>query len=330
MALIKNTADFKVHAPAMWSSFKYEDVLPGITHVETKIIKKLIGTAQYDALNTAYNTPPLTQAQTDLLAKLQPALANLVMWILVPQLNVGFTNGGLTVPNSANVSPAAQWRVEDFIKSVKNIGFEAIDSMLEFMETNKANYPLWTSDPSYTITKDSFINSATDFTDQFSQLQNSRWLYWNIRPIMKRLEIDLIQSNIGEGLYAELKTQIAGNTVSANNEKILKFIRPAIAYATISEAVDEAGLKMDEYGLTIFENENSQTLSVRKNAPEIRVSKLQQHCKSIADAKIIALTTYLHTNASTYPLFEADTTVNKQDDSSEVENSDDNTFYAAL
>lgn len=330
MALIKNTVDFKAHAPAMWASFKYEDVAPAITHIETKIIKKLIGTAQYDALDTAYNASSLSPAQSSLLAKLQPALANLAMWIVVPQLNVGFTNGGLTVPNSQNVSPAAQWRVVDFLKSVKSIGFEAVDSMLEFMELNKTDYPLWTADASYTVTTDSFLNSAAEFSNQFAQLQNSRWLYLNLRPIMKRLELDLIQSNIGEGLYAELKTQIAANTVSANNEKLLKYIRTIVAYGTIAEAVNEIGLKMDEEGLTIFENENSQTLSVSKSAPEIRISKLQQHCNSVASAKITSLVKFLHDNASTYPLFEADTTVNKQDVSAEIENSDDNTYYAAL
>lgn len=302
MALFKTTADLKAFLPMISSSFKFDDIKPSIEIVEIDQIKKILGSTFYTGFHSRYQSNTLSGDETNLLPYVQRALANLSLLVLIPQINVMFTNGGIVTAQSANTVSASMYKVEELKESCHYLGHKAMEQLIDYLVTNKALYSDYASGDGYTEASECFINSATEFSKYYN-IQNNRWIFWNIKTIMKRLEEDRIKTSLGTTLYDAIKLEIKNNSVSATNQKLFPFIKAAMANLTIAEAIIEMGLLMDHRGITLFTSgtTNSAAINLRNPAPRVNMDLAKERCEKNGEAKMQELDEFLYNNYSDYP-----------------------------
>lgn len=324
MALFKTTAEIRTFAPKLETTFQFADLLPFIHQAEDEYIRNIIGDAQYTALEAAYQASSMTTAQSSLLAKIQPALANLAIWIGIPVFNVNITGAGIAVLSSDKLAPASQYRTEELKDTLKNIAFQKLDKLVEFMETNKTDYPLWTASAEFDELYSLVINTAKDFSKYFN-IRNSRWIFWNIRNIILRVEEDKIRPLLGFTLYDVIKSEIADGSIDPLNEELLKIIKPCVAHFTMCKAIDELAIEISDKGVTIFNNEKTQSVSTKIPATESRIDRIKRSCEVEGDKYLKQLEDYLYDNISDYPDFTSSDAY-APDDTSTFENDDEENF----
>lgn len=315
-------------------------LLPYIKRAEAKYIVPVLSKAQYDDLMDWYHEGsgsgsgsgsgiPLTEKeQQDLLEKVQNPLANLAYLLYIPIGNIQISDSGFHVTETANKKIASQYRIEDIKKSFKEAGYEGIDVLLEFLEDNASTYSKWKSSGAYTIFKQFFINTATDFSDYFD-INSSRLTFLSMKSTMKKIEEFEIRSVISKALFDKIKIEIA-NTLSADNKTLLNdYIKPAVAHLTIARAAIDLPVEFTDSGLFISSIVGEKIAQKRK-APDNQISALISAAQKDGQAYIEQMERFLNDNPDKYPEYKASDIFDDTDDASknDFNNKSTNKHYA--
>lgn len=332
MSLFKTIDEIKNFLP-ITVSFTFEDVLPFIKEVERDEIIPLISKEQYDDLNDEYNatTPSLSDAQTALLERIRYALAPLAFKRWIPFGQVQISSAGIRIASNDQIKTAFPWQIDKLEESALRSGFSALESLLQFMQDNKADYALWTASDSYTLFKKYFINSASDFSD-FYNINKSVLVFKAVKANMKKVEDFFIKPVITTELFDEIKTQIKDDNLSEANETLMEFIQPAVANLTMAKALSEKSVSINEYGISVFAQTYTENPG-KGNQPSgpDRIDALIRQADADGKAYLKQLQDYLNTNASetVYPLyFDSDNYYDPTETNDRPENKD--TFGAIL
>lgn len=233
--LIKDNATFKLHA-RIATSFKDASFLPFVVDAQSKYIRRYLGDTLLNALDDYYNTTPQTAdtALDALLPFVQNAIAKFTLAIGGPSFDILLTESGFAVTSNTNLAPASKERVQNFINSMIQLGYDEIEVMLRFLETNKSDYSSWVQSSAYTEFTENFISKADDF-DKIIRIDNSRLKFMELKPLMDMVEMLRIEPVISVELATEIKQEIVDDAVSVENKKILKNLKWAIAHFTYFE-----------------------------------------------------------------------------------------------
>lgn len=312
MALITTIDELKTHAPVL-ASFDIELILPDIERAEQRWIIPVLGQAFYDEIFSAYDGDTLTTLQEDVLNKIRKPLAQFACVLYAPKGNVSFGSQGIQQVHSENGSkPAFQWSVDQMLMSYLEGGYEGLDILAAFLEANKDDLTTWATSAEYEKSKELFLNTSLEFDAHFS-INRSRKTFEALRHILKRHNDITVKNLLGSDLYDELKEQVIDDDVTADNELLLNFIRPALVHLTVADAVTELAVKIDEFGITVVTSNTSSTTQnqqARQAAPSHMLNDLARKEKAIGEQYLAQLTDFLSTNSADYPLY----TVPDEDD----------------
>ena len=323
MSLFKTIEEIKQFLPVT-ASFKFEEIKPFMVQVERNYIIPMVSKTQFDELNTAYNaslTPTLTPAQEELLTEIRYALTPLMYWLWIPHGQVKVSGAGIQITSTATQKTAFQWQVDKLEESAFTSGFLALETLLIFLEENKDTYTLWKASESYTISKELFINSAKQFNEQYP-INNSRYLFLQIRAFSKIIERETIKGTLGKELYDLVKASLLEDAPDPDYSDLLEYIKPVIAFGTLLKASTRLSLIIDSKGVSIFNNNNSQTTNVLQGADDKRLQMWKEDMKYEFDSATQALLDYLNENHADYPEFPYVET-----NTSRFENTADNKFF---
>jgi len=307
MSLIKNVADLK-QLIKLSTTFKLDSIEAFITAAEVKYIIPILGQAQYDALNDAYNADTMSDEQTDLLASVQLPLAQFSFLLYMPTGNIVITNDGFKQSQSDTLQQATKWSYEKLERSYEELAFSGIESLLAFLETNITDYPLWSASSNYTIFKEFFIQTALEFS-KYVPINDSRRTFLALKSQMLDVESNEIMGSLGMDYYLELKTKIVDGTLDADDAKLMKFIKPAIAKMTLGKGLMSLTVAIDNTGVSLYNAGSSpaDTAQPREPAAMDRLSVLAAPFLTSANNYLGQLRIYLNKNASDslYPTYYA-------------------------
>ncbi|GAB6010782.1 DUF6712 family protein [Viscerimonas tarda] len=102
---------------------------------------------------------------------------------------------------------------------------------------------------------------------------------------------------LGEPLMDELKSQIASNTLSEANSRLIVKIAPALSFFAVYQGLPFHWATIVNKGITIRESENSKGVDIND------VAQLRRWIKDDASVFISLLTNYLSAEQSAYPLW---------------------------
>jgi hypothetical protein len=214
----------------------------------------------------------------------QEAIANLGIMHALPILSVQVGANGIQVIKNDQMAPASQWRTEQVFDSLSEVGHQAIDSLLSYLEEETTKFTIWAGDPVYATYQKYFIRSAKEFSGYYN-IRESRYLFHIIQYCMQRIEEFEIKKAIGSTLFEKLKTDDKAGELEAEFRTLLnEYLKPAITLFTIAKALQERLIEMKSGSISIrFKGTNTENMyesrPPQKDELESAVSSLKEDAR---------------------------------------------------
>lgn len=237
--LFKNIAEIKNYI-TLNTQTDIKIIAPHVNRAEQKYIKPYLGKTLLAAL-TAYVKAEAPTEDPKLDALLPYVLSPLAYFSYahaIPQLNVVATNNGFGVIATDNISPASKQRVDDLEQSQIEAAWDGIESLLEFLEENAADYTTWKESAAYTLAYRNLINSTFDF-NKCVNINVSRLAFAKLRPEMDNIEALIIEKTVSSQLVDELMNQIKAGTIKADYKLVLTPLQNALANLTLGQHISD-------------------------------------------------------------------------------------------
>jgi hypothetical protein len=213
-------------------------VKPHLKRAEQKYIKTYLGNELYQTIHDYVNDTTEGKTSDDALDALLPYVLNpLALFAYkdaIPQLNVVATSTGFAIIQNANLVPASKQRTDELRDSQEEAAWDAIESLLEFLEENKADYDDWVDSTAYSLAQRNLINSAMEFT-RFANINTSRLAFMRLRAVMDNVENITIADSISIELLTAIKNELKDDDLSNENKVIIENLQRALANLSIAD-----------------------------------------------------------------------------------------------
>lgn len=240
MSIIQSADTIRQYNKA-FQSLLDNQVIPFVEDAEDKYLKPYLGKTQFAELNNYIESGATDDPELEALKPYaQRALSRFTLFLASPSLDINLGATGYTTNSSNNNVPASQQRVQKYDQRLEQLGYENIETMLEFLENNKADYPLWENSDAYTHATENFVRSAKEF-DKLVSIEVNRLMFRRMKPVIRQVELKHIKNRISKDLADEILSQLDNDNVSAANQKLLDHIKPAVANMVV------ASIKVEEF-----------------------------------------------------------------------------------
>lgn len=243
-----------------------------IGSAESKFILPLLGQTLYTQVLAYYTdsaNPPAgvdggNSAKFDtLIEHIQRALINLTYYANFNFLGVSINDAGFHRQETETQKSLYKYQEEEIKNSFKDAGFNGLDTMLEFIEENPTVFLLFTASPSYTLRKESVIPNTKVF-DEIINISGSRLVFLKLRRFMTEVEDFVIKSELGDELFADMKTEIVKDNPSQRIASLLPIIQKPLAHLAMSKAFQTLGIHVRDRGVFFLSQEATQSNSSKE------------------------------------------------------------------
>lgn len=280
---------------ANWSSF--------VETAEQSYIVPVLGEEFYVELITSTEPTPEMEAsdialKKTLIEKLQRASAYYMKAISMFEMSTVIGDAGMMENAPAGAAPMGRWKFLGMLKNSVDYAEKALESALVFLETNKDKelFKTWRESPTYTLTHDSFIASATQLTESFPAAKNSRRLFLALKQYIHNAEEDYIKPLISEVQFKALKEKLLDKESEWNEKELiaLRYLRIALANYAFREAIPYMNLNADFHlDSNVYDN-LSEVMPDEKRRSEMKLT-----CEAYYKDNAIKLRNHLDAYAST-------------------------------
>lgn len=300
--LIKNSAELKANSETN-SNVNYDAVKMSIKAAEKKYIIPIIGMAQYSALETAHNGGPITPAQTALILAIQEPLASLAMSLFVPMAEVSLSNTGARRTGTEELPGAYKYQTSNLKEALLERGLDFIEDLLLFLETNKADYPLWTDSDEFKEYRTLFVRSGSEYATFYTGVKHPRQTFMKLRAALLFVQENIIRPTILPDIYDDLQTKLATAVIGyTSNDKILvRHIQRAMVNLAMKEGMNDYALTIDNNGVTILSEMTDNTMgdvSKKKAATDSQLRGLASSLYNIGHTWLKRATDFLDETAT--------------------------------
>lgn len=230
-------------------------------------------------------------------------LAHLGFELYIPIAQLDISDSGIRLNVNQHQKTAFGWQINDLEKSVRASGFLALETLLQFLHQNKEVY-YWQQSEAYAQSLQCLVSNAAELQQFFAlNITYPHLTYVKMLGVMLRVEQRIKQVTCLP-LFAEIKTQHLAGAISPDNAALLDYIKPAIALLAMSRALLEFSVKLDDTGISLFNNNNSQTVKVQQPAEMQRIDSIKKELEKEGESYLVQLGNFLQKNAENYPLYQ--------------------------
>lgn len=149
---------------------------------------------------------------------------------------------------------------EDNLKQYfSDAGFNSLDSILVFIETNIQHFAEFKNTANWTTFKTSFIPTVKILEEIPYNIAGSRLTFLSLKPHLAFIEDTTIRKTLGEEIYQEIKTEMVKDSPAAKVTAILPFIRKPLIYFATARLMEETGATLGNKGLFFEKLEGNTT-----------------------------------------------------------------------
>lgn len=301
MALFADITDFKEQVGgAVNQSLSLRSIGPWIEMAAEAHILPWLGQETWEALQAG----SLSQELHNLRPYVQRAAALLTMYEYSQIGNVQFGEGGMFQVENEGIRGPYKYQETAYRKQMLHHGYEAIERLLLFLETNEANYPLWQADPAYDRNKAHFINTAFEYRQLYGKLL-SRYIFEMLRPIIDEVETFAILPTLGQPQYDDLKEGIQLKALTADEQALIDLIQRAVVHFSMQEALERHWVQFEGNRVVQLETLEPQGYQRAGSASATSFSIKWQHHQLMASRHISFIRHYLESRLDFFPLYAA-------------------------
>jgi hypothetical protein len=278
--------------------------------IERNHIVKLIGSSLYNSLDAALalitNEDNLSTANKLLLHECRNVIGPYLGYYYAPIAEISLSASGARRSETDSEKTAYQYQVTKFRQAELLEAEIASELLLQFLEENRSSYPLWVDSAEFKKYRSLFIQTASDFNDQYNTASPYR-NFWAMRWKMVDVEAQQIKPKLGDALYNALKAKLAASTVTLSDKEkeLLVMLKKAIAYYTVAFALPHLTVRLDDNGLTVVETggTNSNDNNNRTAADANKLSVLINEAISSAREWMNLSIKFLQDNPADFSLY---------------------------
>ena len=273
-------------------------------------LKKRLGADFLSDSLTAYNANSVDPIWTNILPMIQATLANFMLVHQIPIQQVTIESSGITRKENANFKSAYQNQINQLIAEHFERAYNHLETLLAFLEENESDYPTWTTSDAYSKNRAFFINSATDFQEQYPIIRG-RITFKSLFSTMRDVEALYIKVLLGDAFYEELKTKIEDKTAfSAKESELVAMLKKGIAFHTIENAIQSNWIKVTQNSVIYIEHDKDTNHLIEKSAQQVQASNKIAHAKEFGERWLGKALSFIKSNLDDFPTFKEDESVN--------------------
>lgn len=285
------------------SSSDFDSVAPHISNAERDYLIPVIGNTMYDELVEFYEaealvTPTEVQQKTAALLRLvQSAVVHIAYWIGFDLLNAHISDGGFKRTESTNVKGLFKYQQENLKSYFRTNGFNGLDTVLQYLETNLSDFGEFSASPAFTMLKLAFI-PTTDIFNDIVFINKSRLTYLRMKPHMQLIEDTEISTILGTA-FAFVKSEMVKTDPEVKVKTILPYIQKPVAYLASALLMEESGADLTDNGLFFTSTASGYNNDTeRKPSASERIAVLVKRNRNTGNAYLDQLRSYLSAKAS--------------------------------
>jgi len=286
-------------------AFTLEAIMPDLVRATKKYLVPYLSQAEYQNLFTAYDSDDYdNEEQQALLPIVQDAVFNFAFVMHMPLGGIQVDNSGFHRVETEKEKPIFRYQENNIRAERIAAGWQAIEEMLSFLESNADSFPEWKESNAYTRLTENFVQSATEMAEYVDNLHESRYIFYRMKSIFNRLEPGRLRGRLGLPFYEALKNEIKNAQVSDANKYLLdNFIKPGIANAVFAEAIPALALDVGADG--VFQITISGDLDLKEKNPASNAQRRVHvdRFNTIAEEYFTQMVEFLNEKADDYPLF---------------------------
>lgn len=298
--LFKTEAEFRQYTGTS-VALSIESLEPYLTFslAENEIIK-ICTQSLYDSLLTAYDENTLNQQANShlkaLLPFVQKPLASLAVYHYLQEGPVMITDGGVETNREKT---AFQWQQEKVEQHYLRQAYFGLDQLITFLIKNVSNYNNWDKSEAYKQGKGSIITNATEL-QQYVNIGESHRTFIALLPTLKNTERQLLKSYLSPGLFEALIGALkSSNSLPQEYSNLLEYARPALAYSTMVEALDDHNLEVSPEGVIQHSLKTvDQNIKGKLPAKPDAIDQYKTRMSKRAKSWLLDLRNFLNTKAS--------------------------------
>ena len=286
------------------SSSDFDSVVPHILNAGRDYIIPVIGNAMYDELVEFYETERLgnptdvQQKTATLLRLVQSALIHIAYWIGYDLLNAHISDGGFKRTESTSVKGLFKYQEENLKTYFRTNGFNGLDTVLQYLEVNIADFGEFSASQVCTQFKSAFI-PTTDIFNEIVFINKSRLTFLRMKSHMQLIEDTEIATILGPTAFAFVKSEMVKTDPDAKVKALLSYIRKPVAYLASALLMEESGADLTDNGLFFTSTTSGYNNDTeRKPSTTDRIAILVKRNRNTGNAYLDQLRSYLTANAS--------------------------------
>lgn len=280
-------------------NFNIKNLMPSLSAAETRYITPVIGESLFAKVEQYYNSSTRDNSVLDrMLELLQSAVANLAYSDGYYALSIKMDDSGGTSPKNRD-QRLYRYQEDNLIYSLRQQGYQAIDTALEHCENHLTELQEYTQSPWYAESRRHIIRSTAEFNSIFN-INGSRLVF--IR--MSRWCATTEELNLHHRISRELTDKIIANRDDEKYAPIIGDIKKYLVYTAVADCVEELKVNPTERGMVyeeLFAYNDGRSVSQLKLEEAMRM-KDKYH--QLAENYLTRATDWLNAHASEFPDYE--------------------------
>jgi hypothetical protein len=273
-------------------------------------LEKWLSKEFIDEVEALYQAGTVVAKWTVLIPKIQAALGNITLANQIPIGQVTIDDSGITRKENDHFKSAHTGQINMLLTECLGRGYNYLESLLEFLEANEDDYPVWKASTAYTKNKEFFINSSIEFNDNYP-IMRGRITFKSLFPIMKDVELLIIEVALGTLFFDYLKEKIQTKTAFTSEEKkLLVCLKKAIAYFAIEQAIAKQWVKLTSNSVIFTEHDQDTNNVLETTAQNEQASLKISDAKEKGSIWLSKAINYIKSNLDNFTVFRDDETVN--------------------
>ncbi len=230
-------------------NLRFETVAPYLILAEQNYIKPLLGSALFNILANAgnNNVPDHVEHLRDMVRMAEIRLA---LWKGFDTIHARISDTGIATDVEKD-NRLFRYQEENLKRSLKNEGFDQLDSVLEYIEEHIDYFPAFQNSTYFTKSGQSLIRTTAEFNECYN-IDHSRLVFLKMRPYIRDVERIALQHRVGIDFYEEL---LEADPAQEKYARILPMIRLYVVYRAVVDGIGELHKMPTEKGL-VFETQN--------------------------------------------------------------------------
>ena len=207
-------------------------------------IRPLIGDAMVTDLIAIYDKTSPTAKETRLLQLAQRANALLAFWYDYDEMQVLIGDAGAKRQESDSVKTPYKYQEQSLKRGWKEKGFNALDDLLAYLETEIATFESFANSTNYTNSKTAIIRNTSE-VDYYYYTGGSRLIFLRLKAHFRTVIDTIIAPRLGT-IYADLLTDLIATTPQDKFLKLRQALIPVVVYHSVARLITETGSLTDK------------------------------------------------------------------------------------